>query len=125
MPQIQFSEHARKALEEAWQVAVDNRHQFAMPEHLLFALLGQKPFQEALEYFTESTKGLYNQLLHYLHSLESVPEMDGDTPTIAMSAQMEQLLKFAHLSVEHSTAESVGVPHLVNAMLKLGFASPL
>ena len=119
MPQIQFSEHARKALEEAWQVAVDNRHQFAMPEHLLFALLGQKPFQEALEYFTESTKGLYNQLLHYLHSLESVPELDGDTPTIAMSAQMEQLLKFAHLSVEHSTAESVGVPHLVNAMLKL------
>ncbi len=119
MPQITFSNNAHKALQDAWRIAADNRHQFVTPEHLLFALLGQRAFQEALECFTESTKELSNKLLEYLNSMERMPDLGDGAPTINMSQQMEQMIIRANSQVESSSAERVDVPHMVSAMLQL------
>ncbi|MBR6979338.1 MAG: AAA family ATPase [Prevotella sp.] len=119
MPQITFTNNAHKALQDAWSIAADNRHQFVTPEHLLFALMGQRPFQEALECFTESTKELSSKLLEYLNSLERMPDLGDGAPTINMSQQMEQMLLDANRQVESSSAERVDVTHMVSAMLRL------
>lgn len=120
MPQISFSHNAHKALQDAWRVAADNRHQFVTPEHMLFALLGQKAFQAALECFTESTRELHNKLLEYINKMERVPDTGDSSPTITLSQQMEQMLLEANKQVENSSAERVDVPHIVSAMLQLG-----
>ena len=119
MPQMKFTKNAEKALNDAWRVASDNHHQFVMPEHLLFALLGQPLFLEALECFTENTKTLHNKLLEYLNSLERMPETTGSENSISLSGQMEQLIVNAQAQVDSSSAEMVDVPHLVSSMFRL------
>ena len=117
---MKFTKNAEKALNDAWRVASDNHHQFVMPEHLLFALLGQPLFLEALECFTENTKTLHNKLLEYLNSLERMPETTGSENSISLSGQMEQLIVNAQAQVDSSSAEMVDVPHLVSSMFSPG-----
>ena len=117
MPNIEFSAEAQKCLNDALQLCADMRHEFFMPEHLLFALMGVKPFVHALEFFTEDTAALQDELLSYLKKQEQVPGEIAYKPV--PSSQMELLLSDAARQVQSSSAACIDISHLVEAILRL------
>ena len=117
MPNLEFSFEAQRRLNIAMEMCTDMRHEFLMPEHLLFSLFGVGPFERALEFFTEDTGALRKELLNYLNSQEKVPGHVAYKPT--PSSQMEKLLTYAAQLVISSSAKEIGIVHLVEALFKL------
>ena len=75
------------AFASAQSQAMQYRHEFITPEHLLSALL------------------------------ERVPQEIEDE--LEISGQLSELLQYAYMTISHSSAEEMDVPHLVQGMLQL------
>ncbi|MDY3847572.1 MAG: AAA family ATPase [Prevotella sp.] len=92
------------------------RHEFVMPEHLLFALVEDSNFNSALAVFL-SPLTFASKIEKFLEGIEVV--MDGIDYEPVPSMQMGQVIDNAIKHVEHSGAESMDIPHLVSGLLEL------
>ena len=116
---MQHTKYLNEALEKAFIHAKSDRTEFVCPEHVLAALLDQDPFCKALFYECEvSEKPFTEALYRYLSQMERVPadveyELQG-------SAHLNKMLSMAYKMAESAQTDTVDVPHLINAMMKLG-----
>ena len=107
-----------KAFNEAQKKAAHERHEFLLPEHLLYALLEQDPFLSALEAFETDTLQLWQKLEKFFQEeVEKVP--DEINYQLELSGQMNEIIHIAYLQVENSSARELDVPHLIQGLLKL------
>lgn len=115
---IQHTDSVNYAFASAQTQAMHYRHEFIMPEHLLSALLGQVPFQNALEDCFCEKEELSFAVSDYLSGkVERIPQEVEYEPEI--SEQLTQLLQYAYMTINNSSAEQMDVPHLVQGMLQL------
>ena len=94
------------------------RHEFITPEHLLSALLEQVPFQDALaDCFCEEEVLTFAMNDYLEKDMERVPPGIEYEPEI--SGQFSELLQYAYMTIQHSGAEEMDIPHLIQGMLQL------
>lgn len=106
-----------EAFNVAQRKATQERHEFLLPEHLLYALLEQDPFLNALESFEGDIEQMQQKLEKFFQEeVEKVPE--GTTYQLELSNQLNDIIHQAYLHVEYSSAEQLDVPHLIQGLLE-------
>ena len=116
MAKIIQSERASQILKETWECCKEYRHEFVMPEHLLFVLTDEFNFNKTLNIFY-SPEEFVERLEEKLEDVETVPEDREYEPE--PSVQMGQLIDFACQQVVNSSAKALDLPHLVMGLLHL------
>ena len=116
MAEIIQSERASQILKETWECCKEYRHEFVMPEHLLFVLTDEFNFNKTLNIFY-SPEEFVERLEEKLEDVETVPEDREYEPE--PSVQMGQLIDFACQQVVNSSAKALDLPHLVMGLLHL------
>ena len=88
------------AFDSAQSQAMQYRHEFITPEHLLSALLEQVPFQKALAECFCTPEELSQSISEYLSKeVERVPqEIEYE---LEISGQLSELLQYAYMTREH------------------------
>ena len=116
MAEIKQTERASKVLRETMACCKEYRHEFVMPEHLLFVLMDEFNFNRALNNFYPP-EVIVERLEEKLEDIETVPE--GQTYDPEASTQMGQVIEFACQQVVNSSAKALDLPHLVMGILHL------
>ena len=117
MAEIKQTERVTQIMSEAYHCAKDSRHEFVMPEHLLFALTQEFNFSHVVNMFG------YAQTLQYrvtekLKETETIPDgMDYGDPE--SSSQLERVFEIACQQVYYSSAKELDIPHLVMGLLHI------
>ena len=89
-----------------------------MPEHLLSAIIEQEPFIHTLQDTFYNYVELSISLENYLtEEVETIP--DNVEYELGLSVQLSSLLQHAYTVTEYSSAEELGVPHLIQGLLQL------
>ncbi|MBP3756763.1 MAG: AAA family ATPase [Prevotella sp.] len=114
---LQQTQGVRKAIEGAYHLCEQYKHEFVMPEHFLLALLSQREFCDALDAFHCNRMQMAQALSDFLNGIERVP--DGTDVQIALSVQMGLTVDKACRLVESSNMNTLDVPHLVKALMDL------
>ena len=92
MTEIKYTDAAQHVLNLAVEYGKGYRHEFFMPEHLLYALLDKENFRAALNIFYKPER-LDESVEDFLKHTESVPEsMEYE---MQLSLQMQELLEEA------------------------------
>ena len=115
MPEIKQSERASRLLNKALECCKSYRHEFIMPEHLLFVLIDDDNFNSALNIFY-SPQVLAEKVEEFLEQMERVPDDVEYEPEV--SAQMSKVIESAVQDVASSSAEALDTPHLVRGILR-------
>ena len=114
---ISSTPFVEKAFNQAQKKATRERHEFLLPEHLLYALLEQEPFRVALEPFDIDHRQLWLKLEQFFQEeVEKVPE--GIDYRLELSGQMNEIVHIAYMQVKDSNAESMDIPHLIQGLLQ-------
>ena len=116
MAEIRQTERTAKVLKETMACCKEYRHEFVMPEHLLFVLTDEFNFNRALNIFYPIEK-FVERLEEKLEEIETVPEDKEYEPEA--SVQMGQVIEFACQQVVNSSAKELDLPHLVMGILSL------
>ena len=117
MAEIRQTEIASRLLNKAIVYCGDYRHEFIMPEHLLLAMtIDDFNFCTAIGTFCPAGT-LKVRLEEYLKGVETI-SWDVDYEPVA-SQQLSKVIEAAVQSVVSSSAEALGVPHLVKGILSL------
>ena len=116
MAEIRQTERTAKVLRETMACCKEYRHEFVMPEHLLFVLTDEFNFNRALNIFYPIEK-FVERLEEKLEEIETVPEDKEYEPEA--SVQMGQVIEFACQQVVNSSAKELDLPHLVMGILSL------
>ena len=116
MAEIRQTDRAAKVLQETMACCKEYRHEFVMPEHLLFVLTDEFNFNKALNIFY-SVEIFVERLEEKLEEVETVPEDKEYEPEA--SVQMGQVIEFACQQVVNSSAKALDLPHLVMGILSL------
>ena len=116
MAEIRQTDRAAKVLQETMACCKEYRHEFVMPEHLLFVLTDEFNFNKALNIFY-SVEIFVEKLEEKLEDVETVPEDKEYEPEA--SVQMGQVIEFACQQVVNSSAKALDLPHLVMGILSL------
>lgn len=116
---IPNTDSVRYAFTGAQALALELRHEFITPEHLLSTLLQQTYFQNAMTESGYNDVEFSMRLTKYLNrdDIECVPPEREYKPEI--SNQFTKMLQYAYMSVNNSGAEKLDVPHVVEGMLHL------
>ena len=115
MPEIKQSERASRLLNKALECCKSYRHEFIMPEHLLFVLIDDDNFNSALNIFY-SPQVLAEKVEEFLEQMERVPDDVEYEPEV--SVQMSKVIESAVQDVASSSAEALDTPHLVRGILR-------
>ena len=83
MAEIKQTERAAKVLNDTMKCCKEYRHEFVMPEHLLFVLTDEFNFSRALNDFY-STEMFVERLEKKLEDTETVPEGKDYEPEASM-----------------------------------------
>ncbi len=107
-----------QAFASAQRKAEAYRHEFIMPEHLLSAIIEQDPFIHTLQDTFYNYVELSISLENYLtEEVETIP--DNVEYELGLSVQLSSLLQHAYMVTEYSSAEELGVLHLIQDLLQL------
>ena len=114
---ISSTPFVEKAFNQAQKKATRERHEFLLPEHLLYALLEQEPFRVALEPFDIDHRQLWLKLEQFFQEeVAKLPE--GIDYRLELSGQMNEIVHIAYMQVKDSNAESMDIPHLIQGLLQ-------
>ena len=111
------NEQVTQLLNSAISLCTERRHQFVMPEHLLYCMTAISEMQDALTTYAVQPHELTDQLKQFFKTQETVPMNVEFKP--AMSQQTAQLLHLAFEQAYDSGKDEVGIPHYVSALFKL------
>lgn len=115
---IKYTEFVNEAFVMARSYAIEMRHEFVTPEHLLKAFLEQIPFQDALQDCFCDDSEIRNSLDDCLRTqFETCPGHGELEPT--PSVQLNKVIQYGCLLVRYSNGEMLDVPHLVQGILQL------
>ena len=116
MAEIKQTDRAAKALRETMACCKEYRHEFVMPEHLLFVLTDEFNFNRALNIFYP-IDNFMERLEEKLEDIETMPDDKEYEPEA--SVQMGHVIEFACQQVVNSSAKALDLPHLVMGLLSL------
>ena len=116
MAEIRQTERAAKVLNDTMKCCKEYRHEFIMPEHLLFVLTDEFNFNRMLNIFYP-IETFVERLEEKLEDIETVPEGQDYEPEA--SIQLGQVIEFACQQVLNSSAKALDLPHLVMGILHL------
>ena len=113
---IEQSERLHLQIEQALEICTDFRHEFLMPEHLLYALLKDLTFCDVLDNYTSSTL-LRTNLRRYLKTLEYVPEGLEYQPEL--SFQFTELVDLGNKKMLSCGNDTIDTPHVTDCLMEL------
>ena len=116
MAEIKQTERTTLVLNEALKCCKEYRHEFIMPEHLLWVLIDEFNFNKALNIFYP-IEVFADRLEEHLEHIETVPEGRDYNPEA--SAQMGKVIEIACQQVYYSSAKALDIPHLTMGLLHL------
>lgn len=116
MAEIEQTPRVAELLNNTYLCCTEYRHEFVMPEHLLYALLNDNYFEPLLTSHAVN-HNLHERVVEWLEKQEKVPENIEYEPEI--SVQLDVLLQNAFELVQHSNATRLDMPHLVKMLLQL------
>jgi ATP-dependent Clp protease ATP-binding subunit ClpA len=114
MAEIHQTQRTVKVLNDTMKCCKEYRHEFIMPEHLLWVLTDEFTFNRVLNIFYSSDTFI-ERLEERLEAIETVPD-DYDPEA---SVQLSQVIDIACQQVMNSSAKALDVPHLVMGILQL------
>ena len=101
-------------LNDTMKCCKEYRHEFIMPEHLLFVLTDEFNFNRMFNIFYP-IETFVERLEEKLEDIETVPEGQDYEPEA--STQLGQVIEFACQQVLNSSAKALDLPHLVMGIL--------
>lgn len=115
-----FEEEAKDYIQAAIGYAAANRCEFLTPEILLLMFLDYPPMKTVAASDFLDHQGLREDLELYIREqlVGDNPEED-DSDTILLSEQCNQVMIQANLTVSMSSAQAIGVRHMIRAILDL------
>ncbi len=114
MPQLFLSSELRTLLEESRDFALELRHEFITPEHILLVLLSEEEVKTSLEAISPGSSAYLEESLSvYMDNLELVPEDIDYEPEFSVGA--EALLQRAAENAAGASRETININHLVYA----------
>ena len=116
MAEIHQTQRTVKVLNDTMKCCKEYRHEFIMPEHLLWVLTDEFTFNRVLNIFYSSDTFI-ERLEERLEAIDTVPD-DRDYDPEA-SVQLSQVIDIACQQVMNSSAKALDVPHLVMGILQL------
>ena len=116
MAELKKTERLDTLLSDALDCCKQYRHEFIVPEHILYALLHEKVFLSVL-YLYNGSHELLSALDKILRDIEKVPENAEYVPE--PSAQTHELFEMACQKVIFSSAQELDIPHIVTALMSL------
>ena len=116
MAEIRQTERAAKVLNDTMKCCKEYRHEFIMPEHLLFVLTDEFNFNRMFNIFYP-IETFVERLEEKLEDIETVPGGQDYEPEA--SIQLGQVIEFACQQVLNSSAKALDLPHLVMGILHL------
>ena len=113
------TERLSKAYEMAFDLAMDKRHEFVTPEHLLYGIAHQ-PELDAIFTSYQVDQVLFRvDILDYIDQhVDSVPEEAGEYELLA-SAQLINVVATSQVMASSSGHDEVDIPHVLNAIMQL------
>ena len=116
MGEMKQTERAARVLNDTMACCRQYRHEFVMPEHLLWVLTAESTFSGRLNIFYPIDK-FAKRLEEKLEDIETVPEGKEYEPEA--STQLGQVIEFACQQVMNSSAKALDLPHFVMGILQL------
>lgn len=116
MSNITQSNRVLDVLNKAQEYCLMCRHQFLMPEHILYALTFNDIFKDALGIFV-NVNLVRVSMANFFRETESVPgeeEYEND-----ISFQTETLIEYANQEAQKEVSSNLDILHLVKAILRL------
>ncbi|MDE6340678.1 MAG: AAA family ATPase [Muribaculaceae bacterium] len=114
---MKYTKEIFEILEEAKTLALQLRHEYLLPEHMLRCALQHKEFRVVFDGMDADISTLENKLLSFLERQEQVPEdMNFE---LGLSSQFEELLENASEYQFAAEATEIGVPHFIFVLLQL------
>lgn len=96
----------------------NRRHdEYITPEHVLYALIGQSRFREALKRCGGAPDELMGELEQYIK--ENVDTAEGDLKEIGVSYGVSRLMEGAAVKALNSSRETIEIPHVVCSLMEL------
>lgn len=114
---MNFTEKARNILNIAAQKALEFRHEFVTPEHILVGLLNDNTFVRSLYYCDIDYGKFVKDIEACMLAIEKVPS-DIEYELI-ISEQADDLMNIAEAQAFGADQDNIDVPHLVDAILQL------
>ena len=113
------TERLSNAYEMAFEVALDKRHEFVTPEHLLYGIAHQDELEAIFTSYQVDPILFRVELLDYLDQhIDTVPEEAGNYELLA-SAQLIQVIAISEQMAASSGHDEVDIPHALNAIMHL------
>lgn len=114
---MNFTIKARNILNTASFKALEFRHEFVTPEHVLVGLINDETFVRSLYYSEIDYAAFVAQIDECMKSMEKVPE--GVEYELVVSEQANDMIDYAEAQALGADVDMVDVPHLVDAILNL------
>lgn len=93
---------------------------YLTPEHILYGLLSQEQFRNALRKAGGDVADVRKKLEEHLESIDDRIDVDEERgPGLALSVQASELMEECRILVENGSAKETTVPVLVNCLLAL------
>lgn len=115
-PIIHYSPELKQAFHDMFGIAATRRSEFVTPEHLLLALLRQRPFLNALDACLADSHTIASPLEAYIDTLDYLPEGE-EAPELSM--QLGTMLQAAAETAVAGARTVMGVPHVVRNLMEL------
>ena len=116
MPEIRMTEELNTVIQDAVDYCIEHRHEFLTPEHILDALLRTNTFCEIVDFYC-SLPTLLEALQKKINEMETVP--DNIVYKLLPSNEQSNLISLASMQVINSSATTMNIPHVVQALLSL------
>src|SRR3712207_3649250 len=114
---MDFTVKARNILNAASYKALELRHEFVTPEHVVVGLINDETFIRSLYYCEIDYNTFVTRLEKFMNSLEKVPE--GLKYELVVSEQANEMITWAEDQAADAGVDMVDVPHIVEAILHL------
>lgn len=112
-----ISQESTELLENVYNKALQDRHEFITPEHILNSLLSEENFVNSLDIVGADIEELRHEVDKYLNSLDKLPSNVSLNPT--PSVQFFQLMAKADKTVYSSERTEIENSHIIKAMFDL------
>lgn len=117
---MDYSKLAQEAIDLAIVQAEKAHKEFLTPEHILYALHYQSPFEYAAFFGNVIMDHLELELRQYLNSLDCIDtEETRENYELRVSTQCQRMLALAEGNAFNAGRIEIDVPHIIKAMLSL------